>query len=246
MRRIVLFTLVVMLQLLPGRLYAGSLDRLTGLIGPDDAVAVADSKGRVIFSKHAQAPRIPASTLKILTALTALHYLGPTYRFPTEFYQHDNGDLTVKGYGDPLLLSEILDRIGSTLGRRMKTARDIRLDDSYFSDPLSIPGITSSAEPYDAPNGALCANFNTVTFKRENGRTVSAEPQTPLLPIARERIRKSGLAGGRITLSHERHETTLYTGLLLRHFLCKYGIPVSGTVRRCLPCQTSGLSPVVT
>lgn len=235
------FLLLTAMLLLPAEpLCAGALDSLEHLIGPDDAVAVADSQGRVVFSRHAGVPRVPASTLKLLTALTALHHLGPAYRFPTEFYRDPSGDLTVMGYGDPLLLSEILDRIGASLRERITTVRDVRMDDSYFSDPLTIPGVSASAEPYDAPNGALCANFNTVAFKREKGRLISDEPQTPLLEFARNRIRKTGLAQGRITLSHQRRETTLYAGWLLRHFLDKNGIAVTGTVRWCAPCQTAG------
>ena len=58
------------------------------------------------------------------------------------------------------------------------------LDDTYFTQPLTIPGISSSSNPYDAPNGALCANFNTVFFKHSRDGYASAEPQTPLLPMA--------------------------------------------------------------
>ena len=45
-------------------------------------------------------------------------------------------------------------------------AGDLVLDDSYFVHPIIIPGRSRSTEPYDAPSGALCVNFNTVFFKR--------------------------------------------------------------------------------
>jgi len=237
-RHIAVILLIFLLTCLPAPLFAGPLDSIDHLTGKNDGVVVADSRGRIIFSKNAVRRLVPASILKIHTAMTALHYLTPSYHFPTEFYMDGNGDLTVKGYGDPLLLSEVLQEIAENLKERVRTVRNLLLDDSFFTDPLTIPGISESTEPYDAPNGALCANFNTVSFRRQNGVYVSAEPQTPLLPFALPKIEKTGLKGGRITLSHQHHETTRYAGLLLRYFLESSGIPVTGTVMR-----TTGQKP---
>ncbi|MCK4620156.1 MAG: D-alanyl-D-alanine carboxypeptidase, partial [Desulfobacterales bacterium] len=63
---------------------------MVNLIGDHDAVLVADHQGRIIVSKNADKKLIPASTLKILTSLVAIHYLGPDYRFITEFYLDNN------------------------------------------------------------------------------------------------------------------------------------------------------------
>ncbi|OKY75133.1 MAG: hypothetical protein BM485_09135 [Desulfobulbaceae bacterium DB1] len=49
---------------------------------------------------------VPASILKIVTALGALHILGPDFRFHTEFYLSPDNDLYIKGFGDPFLTSE--------------------------------------------------------------------------------------------------------------------------------------------
>jgi D-alanyl-D-alanine carboxypeptidase/D-alanyl-D-alanine-endopeptidase (penicillin-binding protein 4) len=114
----------------------------------------------------------------------------------------------------------------------MSAIRDIVLDDTYFISPLTIPGVSDSKEPYDAPNGALCANFNTINFKRQrDGSYVSGEEQTPLLPAVLDRVRKSGLREGRIPLSHNREETTGYTGHLLAWFLKKNGVSMTGNLR---------------
>ncbi len=90
---------------------------------------------------------------------------------------------------------------------------------------------TSSSEPYDAPNGALCANFNTVSFKKVNGIYVSAEPQSPLLPIVLKRVKASKQAEGRIVLSHNENEITRYCGHLFAYFLEQNGVAVSGRIR---------------
>jgi len=220
------------LVLWPVSATADSLSRLSALLGENDAMTVADKEGRILFSKNAHRLLVPASTLKILTSLVAIHHLGPDHRFETRFYLDGDNNLTMKGFGDPLLISEVLDRIAMTLKGKVGTVRDILLDDTYFNAPLTIPGVSTTAQPYDAPNGALCANFNTVSFRRENGRYVSDEPQTPFLPFVLAKIKKTGLAKGRITFSHESGETTRYAGLLLRHFLERLGVSVTGRVKK--------------
>lgn len=233
MRRIQICTAVVLLLIGPWMPHgtAGSrLEAVKEMIGRQDAILVSDADGRVLISKNESRPLIPASILKIFTALVALRTLGPDYRFETEFYRDDDDNLTIKGYGDPGLVSEVLAQIARNLGPRLPRVNNIILDDSFFAQPLVIPGISSSSEPYDAPNGALCVNFNTVFFKKENGTYLSAEPQTPLLPIVLGRIRSSGLNQGRIVLSHNENEITLYSGYLLDHFLRQAGVTVTGKV----------------
>ncbi|PQP32719.1 D-alanyl-D-alanine carboxypeptidase, partial [Desulfobacteraceae bacterium SEEP-SAG10] len=83
---------------------------------------------------------------------------------------------------------EIVNCLIPRLDTQLKNINDLVLDGSYFKDPVLIPGVASTYEPYDAPNGALCVNFNTVNFRRDkNGAYVSAETQTPLLPFVLSR-----------------------------------------------------------
>lgn len=203
---------------------------LRGRIGPKDGVLLADETGKILFSQNGDTPLIPASTLKIFTALAALHYLGPDYRFVTELYMDGNRNLKIKGYGDPLLISEAIADLAQRASATVDGYRDLVLDNSYFST-IEIPGVTTTLNPYDAPNGALCANFNTVYFRWSNGRLVSAEPQTPLLDFAAQRIKARRSRGGRIILSQEADETTLYTGHLIRHFLEEAGVNGGETIR---------------
>jgi D-alanyl-D-alanine carboxypeptidase/D-alanyl-D-alanine-endopeptidase (penicillin-binding protein 4) len=216
---------------LTGSLFAGNVSDLKQLIESNDAITVANPQGQIIFSKNGDKKLIPASTLKIFTALVALHYLGPDHRFFTEFYRDKNQNLKIKGYGDPLLISEVLTQIAKSLSAKINRVNDIILDDSYFTQPLTIPGISSSSEPYDAPNGALCVNFNTVHFKKLNGTYISAEPQTPLLPFALKKIKTSKLNQGRIVLSHNNNECILYAGHLFQFFLEKEGIQINGGIK---------------
>ena len=216
------------------RLYAQELDELAGFISQNDSILVANAGGHIVLEKNAAEKRIPASTLKVFSSLVALNYLGEDYRFPTEFYLDKDANLKIKGYGDPLLISEVLARISQVLAVLLRNAQPLNnliLDDSFFQQPLTIPGITSSSQPYDAPNGALCVNFNTINFKRTSQGYVSAEPQTPLLPFAIEKIKASGLSQGRIVFSHNQNEITLYAGMLFHYFLEKQGIHFNGKIK---------------
>jgi serine-type D-Ala-D-Ala carboxypeptidase/endopeptidase (penicillin-binding protein 4) len=224
--------IVLLYGMMPAQSAFGeSVKALETLIGPKDAIMLAEPNGNVLLEKNADRPLVPASILKIFTSLAAIHHLGLNYRFATEFYLDDGNNLTIKGYGDPLLISETVAETASTLAKKTTRLNDIVLDDSHFAQPLEIPGISSSSRPYDAPNGALCVNFNTVFFKKENSVFVSAEPQTPLLPMALERARASGLDHGRIVLSHEENQITLYAGRLFEHFFRQAGIKISGKLR---------------
>lgn len=216
----------------PALLFAGEDLTCLDAIMSSDAILVADPNGQIIHKKNVTKKCVPASTLKILTALTAIHGFGRDYRFPTEFYLDQAQNLKVKGYGDPLLISEVWQDISSSLAKRVPNVNHLILDDSYFSGHIRIPGQSRSTNPYDAPVGALCANFNTILFDRDpQGKIASAEPQTPLVPFALEKIRSLGLKRGRYTLTHNQGEAALYAGKLLRHFLKERGVKIKAKAR---------------
>jgi serine-type D-Ala-D-Ala carboxypeptidase/endopeptidase (penicillin-binding protein 4) len=219
---------------LPVNTWGFDFQSLQDRLGPRDAVVVSGPDNRILFSHNADALLIPASTLKILTALTAFYYLGEDYRFRTEFYLDAQSNLKIKGRGDPLLISEVIADISTLLYQQLKdrgrSLANIIVDPSYFDDTVVIPGVTDSIEPYDSPNGSLCVNFNTVNFKTRNNRYISAEPQTPLLPMTIGRIKKTGLPRGRIMLSHQKDELAFYAGHLFKYFLEQTGVSISGKV----------------
>ncbi len=192
-------------------------------------VMLTNNKGKILYSKNQDKKFIPASILKILTSLEAIHFLGENFRFETIFFLDKQSDLKIKGYGDPFFTSEMIKDICNRLSlilkqKKILKIRSIILDDRFFVSPLNIPGTGRSNKPYDAPVGALCANFNTVFFaynKSEN-KFVSAESQTPLLSFTKKRIKASGLHQGRIILS--KNKSRIYAGLLIQYFLKLDGI----------------------
>jgi D-alanyl-D-alanine carboxypeptidase/D-alanyl-D-alanine-endopeptidase (penicillin-binding protein 4) len=212
---------------------SAGLAALRSRLGPRDAALVVTPQGGERLAVHPDLPLVPASTLKLLTSLVALEHLGADHRFTTEFWLDPQRNLIIRGGGDPLLVSETVAAICAALAERLpqRALNDILLDDRFFAQPLLIPGVGRSLEPYDAGNGALCVNFNTVAFARREGVLVSAEPQTPLLPGVLDHVRRSGLAQGRITLPAADRAALLYAGELFRHFLQHHGVACRGRLR---------------
>ncbi len=72
------------------------------------AVVYDATLGAEIYGYHPTRATTPASNTKIVTAVAAMHVLGPTYRFKTEVIRRAplvdgvvDGRLYLKGYGDP-------------------------------------------------------------------------------------------------------------------------------------------------
>ncbi|MEW6263609.1 MAG: D-alanyl-D-alanine carboxypeptidase [Thermodesulfobacteriota bacterium] len=203
----------------------------------DGAVLVTDPTGKPILSINADKAMVPASTLKLVVAAAALDFLGPQYRFTTEFHLSGNQDLYVIGRGDPYLISEEL----AIIAKRLKTqgltrVKDIRLDNSFFLPGLVLDGTEKSLHPYDAYNGALCVNFNTIyLYLSPKGLISSAERQTPLTDLGKQLAAKTKTRGKvRFNLAENPDICLQYAGELLKAFLVKAGVEVKG---RILPAE---------
>ncbi|NOX71062.1 MAG: D-alanyl-D-alanine carboxypeptidase/D-alanyl-D-alanine-endopeptidase [Gammaproteobacteria bacterium] len=131
--------------------------------------------GEVLLDWRADVPRNPASVMKLLTTLVALDTLGPTYRWKTDTYIVGDingdtleGDLLLKGYGDPFLVTERVWQMLRELRRSgiRRITGNLLLDDSYFrvtdEDPAAF-----DHEPLRAYNvipNALMMNFKAVRY----------------------------------------------------------------------------------
>jgi D-alanyl-D-alanine carboxypeptidase/D-alanyl-D-alanine-endopeptidase (penicillin-binding protein 4) len=190
------------------------------------ASLMLEEGGRAVIARQVDRPMVPASTMKILTALAAIQRWGLNHRFHTDFYRSDDGWLWVKGWGDPFLVSEELDLIARALRREgVRSVAGIGADDTYFAADVEIRGRSSSNNPYDAPVTALAANFNTVTLIKRGDRVSSGEAQTPITPLARRFARGLGAGKHRVNLS-EREPAVRYFGELIGAKLAANGIEV--------------------
>ncbi len=206
-------------------------DPVAQVKGLGQASLLVKEGGKDLIAYQADTPRIPASTMKLLTAYAALETWGRDYRFQTDFFQDGDGWLWVKGYADPYLVSEELDRMVAALKQQgLREVSGIGLDDSFFSPDVEIAGRSSSNNPYDAPVTALAANFNTLNLLRLGHQIGSAEPQTPLTATAR-RFGATGPAGKQRVNLRERPLAVGYFGELLAAKLTAAGIRVDARQR---------------
>lgn len=156
--------------------------------------------GVVVQEEHANNPLVsinagvamnPASTMKLLTTLSALETLGPAYRWKTEVYldgKLDNGvlqgNLVFKGYGDPkFTVEQFWMWLHELRQRGLREIRgDIILDHSFFApqsyDPAEFDNDPTRA--YNVGPNALLLNFNALHLHLiPNGKSTTAllEPE---------------------------------------------------------------------
>lgn len=214
-----------------GPVIAASGGAISRAIELPEASLLVQEHGRPVISHNADRPMVPASTMKILTALAAIERWGLDYRFYTDFYLGADDRLWVKGYGDPYLVSEELERIAKALqAHGIRKVAGLGTDDSYFDPGVEIKGRSSSDNPYDAPVTALAANFNTLNVVNRGGKVRSAEVQTPLTPLALQFARQLGNGKHRVNLKR-RDKAVQYFGELLSAKLQQAGIEVGAGPR---------------
>lgn len=129
-----------------------------------------------IISFNSDKPMNPASVMKLVTTFAGLELLGPAFTWKTEIYTNGilkegklQGDLIIKGYGDPRLNLEnfwlLIRRLRQT-GLHEITG-DLVLDNSYFDVPIEDPAAFDN-KPYRAYNTApeaLLVNYRTTELR---------------------------------------------------------------------------------
>ncbi|MBP2268092.1 D-alanyl-D-alanine carboxypeptidase/D-alanyl-D-alanine-endopeptidase (penicillin-binding protein 4) [Pseudarthrobacter sp. PvP004] len=128
---------------------------LDATLKPDGAGSISGvvmdaSTGQVLFDREATANRIPASNMKLLTAVSALKALGPETRFTTRVLASDNPSTVVLTGGGDVLLGASASEPTAVLGRAglaslaadtaaalasagVKGPVTVQVDDSLFS-----------------------------------------------------------------------------------------------------------------
>ncbi|HTS22304.1 MAG TPA: D-alanyl-D-alanine carboxypeptidase/D-alanyl-D-alanine-endopeptidase [Casimicrobiaceae bacterium] len=151
-----------------------------------------------LISHQPARPMNPASTMKLVTTFAALELLGSDFRWKTEAYAAGpiadgvlDGDLVLKGYGDPKITIEQFQAFIAALRATGLSAirGDLVLDRSYFAlsphDPAAFD--SEPLKPYNVGPDALLVNFKSLRFvfapnAAGNATDVRAEP--PLESVA--------------------------------------------------------------
>ena len=163
---------------------------------------VASQKTNEIIAEHnANLLLNPASNVKLITTLAALEILHPEYRFSTEYYTTGpvssgilRGDLVVKGYGDPSITNERLQKVARQikLFGVKKIEGSVILDESYFGGetvPKGWEEEKNNQKLYAASISALSLNHNTMTLAVRPGdvgemAVVSPDPPADYIKIS--------------------------------------------------------------
>ena len=207
--------------------FKAELDKKFSKLVKNGSVTVASDKWILYrYPPKQNSLLVPASVQKYATALAALHFFGSEFRFSTEFYMDQNNELVIRGHGDPFLVSEEWQKIAAQLSELPavpKISQGLFFDTSLFEENIQIPGLKYSLNPYDARNGALVVNFNTVNLKVDkNGAISSAEEQTPLTPFAKHLGKKLPSGIHRVSIPPDSDFT--YAGELLQTIFLRNGL----------------------
>jgi serine-type D-Ala-D-Ala carboxypeptidase/endopeptidase (penicillin-binding protein 4) len=145
--------------------------------------------GQVLAELNPDLPLIPASTVKLATAVAALDVLGPEHRFRTELLADGvvedgvlHGDLILRGGGDPFL--DLADLLG--LAVRLRNSGIRTVDGRFLIDDTALPRFSEiqSTQPpeaaYNASIGALSVAFNRVHLAWWGGGRIDAAALPPL------------------------------------------------------------------
>ena len=153
--------------------------------------------GETVYERNSDDLLIPASNMKLITSAAALSRLKPNYKFKTTV-AHDgtidgnilNGNLYIKGYGDPKLVTEELLLVVREIRNSGidEITGDIVADDSFFDSERTGKGWKlddDNSRAYNARIGALSLNFNTITVYVDSGESHRERPKVITNPPTR-------------------------------------------------------------
>ncbi|MGN7479394.1 D-alanyl-D-alanine carboxypeptidase/D-alanyl-D-alanine endopeptidase [Solibacillus silvestris] len=129
------------------------------ILGQDKATVTLRDRisGEILYTYRGDCLMRPASNMKILTGAAAIAELGLDYRFKTEIYIDGdlegntlNGDIYIKGYGDPTINEATLKYFTEELWQYGIHHIKGRLigDDTYFSGDTLPPGVDEEGETH--------------------------------------------------------------------------------------------------
>ena len=184
-----------------------------------------------VYEKNSNRLLRPASNLKLFTTAVALEVLPGDFEFKTQVLidgdinnQILNGNLYLKGYGDPLLTAENLDTLAEKVSRQIKTINGNLIGDiSYFDDTYWGRGWAWDDEPkyFDASISPLTVNSNIVKIFINPGSNIGdatiirTEPKTDLIQISNFAVTSNSLSTSELSVTRnwrERDNRIILTG----------------------------------
>jgi serine-type D-Ala-D-Ala carboxypeptidase/endopeptidase (penicillin-binding protein 4) len=156
-------------------------------LGPHVALLAVDAAtGEVVSDRGGTERMLPASNMKIVTAVTTLATLGGQARFTTRVRAGATpADIVLEGGGDPLLSSTELRRLAKATAKTLPAGMPVvvHVDDDYFPDTGRAPGWTRSYIP------SVVASVESLARLWD----YSSDPSTNAANVFVARLQKKGI-----------------------------------------------------
>jgi D-alanyl-D-alanine carboxypeptidase/D-alanyl-D-alanine-endopeptidase (penicillin-binding protein 4) len=135
MQKLISFLVAVALSVVSAS--AESINKTISTLGINKSAVSVSIKNinnnETIYSLNERVPRLPASTLKLITASAAYDTLGKDYKYKTGMYKSTNNDVYLKLSGDPLLTTSDLEKLLDTAKlKNIVEPKGFYIDDTAF------------------------------------------------------------------------------------------------------------------
>lgn len=170
-------------------------------------------EAEILVDQGATEAMIPASSLKIMTSISALEKFGAEHKFTTSVAQISDSKIILVGGGDPLLAStatsyahakdidlattaELATRTAAALQAKGITAIELGFDDSLFAGPVWHPDWAPEDRTFAAPISALVVDEAAGTPDTSSPSETSAKIFADQLTTAGIQVNFTGAASG--------------------------------------------------
>lgn len=179
---------------------------------------VGPGKWLKVLGKNEKAPMIPASLSKIITSVGLFETYGINHTISTELLSDSkpnqgviNGNLYVKGGGDPTLVTEKLWLLVNELSLWgvKKINGNVILDDTVFDQKLLDAGRKKwNQRAYNASITGLPVNWNSVRVRLMDSASLLAVTD-PINPYFDVRVRKNFRKGSQVDIKSSKNKELL-------------------------------------
>lgn len=190
-----------------------------GIPGKNVAIYVQSvDANNAVLSHNADKGMNPASVMKLVTTNAALELLSPTFRWKTEVYKNGtvtngilDGDLIIKGYGDPSFKSQDFWRLLMALQQAgiKKITGDLIIDKDYFDKEIEGQEVFDSEvwRAYNAMPSTFLVNARNTSFRFsviDSTVQVNQEFELPEVKIINNmKAAETGCAAWRNTMTYQ-------------------------------------------
>lgn len=197
------------------------------------------SNGKALATHQPLIARIPASTAKVVTTITALQILGADYRFTTTLLttgEIRNGVLTgavyLRGGGDPTLSTDDLREFVVALQKTgvKRVSGEFVFDESFLPTTPAIDSAQPLAVSYNPAISALSVNYNRILLRWNHKPNTSAFSSAIVSPADGGPVPVKDITVGSLSATLDRRIKFVPDGATLDRWLLSPTLPPRGEI----------------